>query len=70
MSAALKPTEKVQAGAYAGAAVVVLIWVAGLLGVDMPAEIAGALVVLISAPVAWLKTDGAGWFKGTGKRRA
>lgn len=70
MSGTLKPTEKVQAGAYAGAGTIVLIWVAGLLGLDMPPEIAGALVLLISGAGAWIKTEGAGWFKGTGKRRA
>lgn len=61
--ATLKPTEKVQAGGYAGAATIVLIWLAGVLGLDVPAEIAGALVLLISGAGAWIKTEGAGWFR-------
>lgn len=66
----IKPTEKVQAGGYAGAAGIVLLWAAGAAGIDLPAEVAGALVLLVAAAGAWLKTEGAGWFKGTGKRRA
>lgn len=66
----LKPTEKVQAGGYAGAGVIVLIWAAGMLGVDLPAEVAAAAVLLGAGLGAWIKTEGAGWFKGSGKRRA
>lgn len=66
----MKPTEKVQAGGYAGAAALVLLYVAGLLGLELPAEVAAALTLLIAGAGAWIKTEGAGWFKGTGKRRA
>lgn len=66
----LKPTEKVQAGGYAGAAGLVLIWAAGALGIDLPAEVAAALALLVAGLGAWIKTEGAGWFRGTGKRRA
>lgn len=63
--ATLKPTEKVQAGGYAGAAGLVLIWALGLLGVTVPAEVAAALVLLIAGAGAWIKTEGAGWIKRT-----
>lgn len=67
---AVKPTEKVQAGGYAGAGGIVLLWAAGQLGIELSPEVAGALVLLLSGAGAWLKTEGAGWFRGTGKRRA
>lgn len=66
----MKPTEKVQAGGYAGAAALVLLYIAGQLGLELPAEVAAALTLLIAGAGAWIKTEGAGWFKGTGKRRA
>lgn len=37
----------------AGAAVTVLVWLAGLVGVDMPAEVAAALVVVVTGLAAW-----------------
>lgn len=67
---AVKPTEKVQAGGYAGSAGLVLVWLAGQLGIDLPAEVAAGLVLLIAGFGAWLKTEGAGWFRGTGEHRA
>lgn len=59
----LKPTEKVQAGGYAGAGSLVLLWLAGQLGINLPPEVAGALVLLVAGAGAWLKTEGAGWFR-------
>jgi hypothetical protein len=46
---------KVQAGAAAGAASVVLVWVLGLLGVDTPPEVASAITVLLSVAAGYLK---------------
>lgn len=60
---ASKPTEKVQAGGYAGAGALVLIYVAGLLGLDLPAEVAASITLLIAGAGAWIKTEGAGWFR-------
>lgn len=37
----------------AGAAVTVLVWVLSLAGIDMPAEVAAALVVLVMGISAW-----------------
>lgn len=46
---------KVAAGGAAGAASVVLVWVAGLFGLDVPAEVASAFTVLLSFAAAYLK---------------
>lgn len=46
---------KVAAGGAAGAAVTVIVFVAGQLGLEVPPEVAAALVTLIST--------GAGYFK-------
>lgn len=68
----LKPTEKVQAGGYAGAAVIALIWTAGSLGLEIPPEVAGAFVLLGAGAGAWIKREGSGWLalfrSGGGKR--
>ena len=37
----------------AGAAVTVIVWVLSLAGIDMPAEVAAALVVLVTGLAAW-----------------
>lgn len=64
-----KPTEKVQAGGYSGALGLVLLYVADLLGLDLPEHVAGAIVLLLAGFGAWLKTEGAGWItRGSGKR--
>jgi putative flippase GtrA len=49
----LKPQPKVAAGGIGGAAALVIIWVAGLLGLDVPAEVAAAIVGLVSFGVAY-----------------
>lgn len=51
----LAPTAKVTAAAAAGAATVLLVWVVGLLGLDVPSEVASAVTVLLSAGAAYLK---------------
>lgn len=48
------PERGVAVGGAAGAAVTVLIWAAGLAGVDMPAEVAAALVTLAGFAAGWL----------------
>lgn len=47
---------KVAVSGAAGAATVVLVWVAGMFGVDVPAEVAAAATVLISTVAGWLKS--------------
>lgn len=67
----LKPTEKVQAGGYAGAASIVLLYIAGQLGADLTPEVAAAITLLIAGLGAWVKTEGAGWIsRGKGAHRA
>lgn len=51
----MKPQPKVIAGGAAGAASIVIVYVAGLFGLDVPAEVASALTVLLSTATAYLK---------------
>lgn len=46
--------KKVLGTGVAGAAVTVLVYVAGLLGLEMPAEVAAAVVTVVSALAAFL----------------
>lgn len=50
-----KPVKKVTAGGAAGAAVVVAVYVAGLFGLAVPAEVASAVTVLASFGAGYLK---------------
>ncbi len=47
--------KKVFAGGAAGAVTVVLVWGAGMFGLDIPGEVASAVTVLISTSAAWFK---------------
>lgn len=51
------PTRKWIAGVSTGGGALVLVWLAGLLGVDMPPEVAGSLVLGAGAAAAWLKRN-------------
>lgn len=51
----LAPTPKVIAGVGAGAATVLLVWLAGLFGVEVPPEVASSVTVLLAAGAAYLK---------------
>lgn len=59
------PTPKVVAGGAAGAAVVVIVWAAGLFGLDVPVEVAGSIVVLVSFAAGYIVPD-----RSTGKHTA
>jgi hypothetical protein len=59
------PTAKVVAGGAAGAAVTIGVWIASLFGLEVPAEVAGAAVVLVSFGAAYMTRD-----RGTGKHAA
>jgi hypothetical protein len=50
-------SPKVKGGALAGAVVVVLVWLASMLGVDVPEVVQGALVVIVSTLAAYLVGD-------------
>lgn len=46
--------SKVGAGAVGGAFSIVAIWVAGLAGLDVPPEVAGAFTTLFAFGAGWL----------------
>ncbi|WP_017599189.1 hypothetical protein [Nocardiopsis lucentensis] len=50
----LAPEKKVTAAGASGAAVTVLIYVAGLFGLDVPEVVAAAAVTLVAAAAAYL----------------
>lgn len=51
------PTQKLVAGTASGAAVVVILWVATYFGLDLSPEVAGAIVLLVSAAAAYFKRN-------------
>lgn len=51
------PTQKWVAGVGTGGGALVLVWIAGLLGVDLTPETAGALVLAAGAVAAWLRRN-------------
>jgi len=53
----LAPTQKWVAGVGTGSSVLALVWIAGLLGVDLTPETAGALVLLAGGAAAWLRRN-------------
>lgn len=57
MAGKLTPTPKVAAGTVAGALGVALVYVAGLFDLELPEEVAGALVLLMTAAAAYLTRD-------------
>ena len=48
MSKSNMPGRKVTVGALAGATTVIAVWLLGMAGIDMPAEVAAAVTVIIS----------------------
>ena len=55
MTPSSKPVPKVAASGQAGAAALVLVYVANLLGLEVPAEVAAALVGLLMFAAGYLK---------------
>jgi hypothetical protein len=51
----LAPESKVVAGAVAGAVSIILVWLAGLFGLEVPPEVAAAVTVVLGAGTAYLK---------------
>ena len=52
----MAPQPKVIAGGAAGALTIVLVFAAGLAGLDVPPEVASAVTVLISFAAGYLKS--------------
>ena len=46
---------KVQAAGAAGAVTILLVWVAGMFGLEVPPEAASSFTVLVSTFAGWLK---------------
>ena len=53
-----RPTQKVSAGALAGAISVVLVWVLSLFGVEVPGAVGAAIATIIGFVAAWFMTEG------------
>jgi len=53
----LKPTPKMAATGLAFPPALVLVWILGQFGVDMPAEVAGGVVAIIMWLAGYLKSD-------------
>lgn len=51
------PTAKVAAGGVAGAATLLIVFIAGQFGLDVPPEAASALTVLIGVAAAYIKKE-------------
>ena len=54
---AAEPSPKVTAAALAGAGTVIVVWLVGLAGVEVPPEVGSALTVLLMGGAGWLKRD-------------
>lgn len=52
----MKPSPKVQAGGLAGAVTIILVWVAGLCGLDVPPEVASAFTLIVATGTAYIKS--------------
>ncbi|ASM62386.1 holin [Arthrobacter phage Laila] len=52
-----KPTPKVAAVGVSGALTVLIVWVAGLCGIDMPAEVAAAISVVVTFGAGYIKSE-------------
>lgn len=54
------PTNKVAAAGIGGAIAVVLVWVTGLFGVDMPGEVAAAFTVILAFAAGYFTRERSG----------
>lgn len=52
------PTQKVAAAGAAGSVTIILVWVAGLLGLDVPPEVASAFTALVAVGAGYLRKSG------------
>ena len=51
------PTRKVVASGVAGALVLVVVWVVGLFGLDVPPEVAAAATVVVAGVAGYVRHD-------------
>lgn len=52
-----RPTAKVATGGIAGALTLLVVFIVGKFGVDVPAEVAAAVTVLISFAASYIKRE-------------
>jgi len=57
MASTATPTPKVAAAGISGAVALIIVWVAGLFGLDVPPEVAAAFTVILAFVAAYFKTD-------------
>lgn len=55
MADSKRPVSKVAAGGTAGAVSIVIVYIAGQLGVDLPPEVSSALTTIVSFAAGYLK---------------
>lgn len=53
----MKPTRKVTSAGVGGAAGIVVVWAAGLAGLEVPPEVAAAIVTLLSFGLGYLTPE-------------
>lgn len=53
----MTPQPKVQAAGAGGALAIVLVWLAGQFGVDVPPEVAAAFTTLLAFAAGWWRHD-------------
>lgn len=56
-----KPTPKVAAAGVGGSLAVIVVWVAGVAGIDVPPEVGAAIALLLSFAAGYMKRE-----RGTG----
>lgn len=52
-----RPTQKVAAGSIAGAVTVIVVWAVGLAGLAVPAYVAAAVTLLLTAAAAYIMPE-------------
>ena len=57
MASTATPTPKVAAAGISGAVALILVWAAGLFGLEVPPEVAAAFAVILAFVAGYLKTD-------------
>lgn len=57
MASTATPTPKIAAVGITGAVALIIVWVAGLFGLEVPAEVAAAFTVVLAFVAGYIKTD-------------
>ena len=57
MASNATPTPKVAAAGVSGAVAIILVWIAGLFGLEVPAEVAAAVAAILAFAGGYLTRD-------------